>query len=189
MISGAFFEPSSGGGGGGSISVSVSPQSASLSAGQSQQFTATVTGTSNQNVIWTISPTVGSISGGLYTAPSTISNNQSVTVTATSQADGNTAGTASINLTESSSVAGVYCCLDDQIGTTRVIAEVPQGQNTATLCYDADFYPFGGEREVTDSYPQNYKFTGKERDTESNLDNFGARYYASASRRTRWAIS
>jgi RHS repeat-associated protein len=27
--------------------------------------------------------------------------------------------------------------------------------------------------------PSAYKFTGKERDSESGLDNFGARYYAS----------
>jgi hypothetical protein len=27
---------------------------------------------------------------------------------------------------------------------------------------------------------QNYKFTGKERDGESGLDEFGARYYSSA---------
>jgi len=45
--------------------------------------------------------------------------------------------------------------------------------------YDADFDPFGGEHVVTNTCPQNYKFTGKERDTESNLDNFEARYYSS----------
>src|SRR6202035_3442774 len=28
--------------------------------------------------------------------------------------------------------------------------------------------------------PQNYKFTGKERDSESGLDNFGARYFGSS---------
>jgi RHS repeat-associated protein len=30
------------------------------------------------------------------------------------------------------------------------------------------------------SIPESYKFTGKERDSESGLDNFGARYNASA---------
>ncbi|MGH9690907.1 MAG: RHS repeat-associated core domain-containing protein [Candidatus Acidiferrales bacterium] len=48
------------------------------------------------------------------------------------------------------------------------------------VCHDADYYPHGGERDIADSCPQNYKFTGKERDAETNLDNFGARYYASA---------
>jgi RHS repeat-associated protein len=61
-----------------------------------------------------------------------------------------------------------------------VMAEVPSGSTTATLCYDADFYPFGVERPYTNMCSQNYKFTGKERDTESNLDNFGARYNSSA---------
>jgi len=67
----------------------------------------------------------------------------------------------------------------DQLGTSRSLAEVASGTTTATLCYDADFYPFGGERAYTNTCAQNYKFTGKERDSESGLDNFGARYYAS----------
>jgi RHS repeat-associated protein len=51
--------------------------------------------------------------------------------------------------------------------------------NAGFICYDADFYPFGGERAITNTCPQNYKFTGKERDYESGLDNFGARYMSS----------
>ena len=48
-------------------------------------------------------------------------------------------------------------------------------------CYDADFYPYGGEiTPHTNTCTQNYKFTGKERDSESGLDNFGARYNSSA---------
>lgn len=47
-----------------------------------------------------------------------------------------------------------------------------------TLCYDADFTPFGGERAYTNNCPaQNYKFEGKERDQETQNDNFGAREY------------
>jgi RHS repeat-associated protein len=44
-----------------------------------------------------------------------------------------------------------------------------------------DYYPFGGERLVysTSAGNNNLKFTGKERDPESGLDNFGARYYSS----------
>jgi RHS repeat-associated protein len=51
---------------------------------------------------------------------------------------------------------------------------------STTPCYDADFYPFGGERAYTNSCPQNYKFTGKERDPESGLDDFEARFYGSS---------
>ena len=50
----------------------------------------------------------------------------------------------------------------------------------ATIEEESDFYPFGGERVITDLLPdQRYKFTGKERDPESGLDYFGARYYSS----------
>ena len=81
------------------INVSVSPPGVTLFASQTQQFSASVTGTSNTAVTWSISPNSGSISSsGLYTAPSTISANQTVTVTATSKADGATKGTATVTL-------------------------------------------------------------------------------------------
>jgi len=53
---------------------------------------------------------------------------------------------------------------------------------TATICeQDIDYYPYGGvENDYCPNVAQNYKFTGKERDTESGLDNFGARYSASS---------
>jgi RHS repeat-associated protein len=52
---------------------------------------------------------------------------------------------------------------------------------TGTVGYDADFYPFGGERNpYTNTISQHFKFEGKERDSETNNDDFGARYYSSA---------
>ena len=46
---------------------------------------------------------------------------------------------------------------------------------------ESDFYPFGGERVICDrGIGNNYKFTGKERDPETGLDDFEARYYSSA---------
>jgi hypothetical protein len=82
------------------VGVSVTPAVVTRSAGQTQQFTASVTGSSNTAVTWTISPNVGSISSsGLYTAPATISAQQTVTVTATSQADLNSSGRATVTLT------------------------------------------------------------------------------------------
>ena len=81
------------------VSVTVSPNSTSLSAGQTQQFTSTVTGSSNTSVTWTLSPAVGTVtSGGLYTAPSSISTSQTVTLTATSAAQTSATGTAAISL-------------------------------------------------------------------------------------------
>ncbi|MGA8368162.1 MAG: RHS repeat-associated core domain-containing protein, partial [Candidatus Acidiferrales bacterium] len=70
----------------------------------------------------------------------------------------------------------VFYYLTDHLGSSREIVEA--GQTTA--CYDADFYPFGGERAYTNTCQQNYKFTGKERDPESGLDDFEARYYGSS---------
>jgi len=63
---------------------------------------------------------------------------------------------------------------EDFLGTSRVMLT-----SSGAVCYDADFYPFGGERAYTNSCSQNYKFEGKERDTETNNDDFGARYYSS----------
>jgi RHS repeat-associated protein len=51
----------------------------------------------------------------------------------------------------------------------------------------SDYYPFGGERPIPSCCPTNpggvnvpFMFTGKERDSESGLDNFGARYLGSS---------
>jgi RHS repeat-associated protein len=85
----------------------------------------------------------------------------------------------------------VFYYLLDQVDSSRVIAEVPSGQTTATMCYDADLEPYGGEHAYINTCSQNYKFTGKERDSESDLDNFGARYYASTTGRFMspdWAL-
>ena len=43
------------------------------------------------------------------------------------------------------------------------------------------YYPYGGEISQTGSgFANNYKFAGKERDSESLLDNFGPRFHASS---------
>jgi len=55
---------------------------------------------------------------------------------------------------------------------------------SGVVCYDADFYPYGGERPYTNSCSTVYKFEGKERDTETGNDDFGARYYSN--RFGRW---
>jgi RHS repeat-associated protein len=60
----------------------------------------------------------------------------------------------------------------DHLGTSRVVTNA-----SGTILDDADFYPFGKERPVTSSSGNNYKFTGKERDAESGLDFFRARFY------------
>jgi RHS repeat-associated protein len=66
----------------------------------------------------------------------------------------------------------------DHLGAARIVAN-----SSGSVLDDSDFYPFEGERVVTSSSGSNYKFTGKERDSESGLDNFGARYYSSSAGR------
>lgn len=61
---------------------------------------------------------------------------------------------------------------EDFLGSSRVLV-----QSNGALCYDADFTPYGGERAYTATCSQNYKFQGKERDTETQNDDFGAREY------------
>jgi len=83
-------------------------------------------------------------------------------------------GTARVARIDSS--GNIFYSFTDHLGTSREV--VQSGQTTP--CYDADFYPFGGEIIYTNTCSQNYKFTGKERDTESGLDNFDARYLGSS---------
>src|SRR5271170_1163437 len=73
----------------------------------------------------------------------------------------------------------VFYYAQDALGTTDGMVEITANDATETFCYDADFYPYGGEKVYTNTCPQNYKFEGKERDTESGNDDFGARYYSS----------
>ena len=69
----------------------------------------------------------------------------------------------------------IYYYAEDVLGSSRTIVQPGQ----TSVCYDADFYPYGGERDITVTCSPNYKFEGKERDTETDNDDFGARYYTS----------
>ena len=73
------------------------------------------------------------------------------------------------------SSGNVYYYFGDQIGSSRTITN-----GTGTICYDADFYPFGGELTFgTVTCGQNYKFAGMERDSETSHDHTMFRQYAS----------
>jgi RHS repeat-associated protein len=62
----------------------------------------------------------------------------------------------------------------DHLGTASVVTD-----NLGVIKDESDYYPYGGEMVITNSDSNRYKFTGKERDSESGLDNFGARYFTS----------
>jgi hypothetical protein len=85
------------------VGVTIAPSSVSLGAGASATFSASVTGTSNSAVTWLMSPSVGTLVNGVYTAPATISSSQTVTVMANSSADNTKTATATVNLTPASS--------------------------------------------------------------------------------------
>ena len=72
------------------------------------------------------------------------------------------------------SSSNVVYYFSDHLGTTHVVTD-----SAGTIQDDSDFYPFGGERAYTSVSGNNYKFSGKQRDSESGLDYFGARYYSS----------
>ena len=87
------------------IVVSVAPASGTVQTGASLQFQATVSGSANQAVSWSVNniaggdPTSGTIDGtGLYRAPATAPPTGSVTITATSAANGTSLGSALITI-------------------------------------------------------------------------------------------
>ena len=63
----------------------------------------------------------------------------------------------------------------DHLGSADVITNA-----SGTITKESDYYPYGGEIPVITGDSNRYKFSGKERDTESGLDNFGARYDSSS---------
>ncbi len=68
----------------------------------------------------------------------------------------------------------VHYYISDHLGSATVIASASGVADEESI-----YFPYGGERWTTGSDPNHYKFTGKERDTETGLDYFGARYYGS----------
>jgi RHS repeat-associated protein len=75
------------------------------------------------------------------------------------------------------SANAVHYYFSDHLGSHGVVENA-----TGSTCeQDIDYYPYGGvEHDYCATVAQNYKFTGKERDSESGLDHFGARHNASA---------
>ena len=89
--------------------VQVAPSSISLYASQSEQFT--VPGTCDATITWSLpAGSLGTLtSAGLYMAPSAVSSQQTVTVSATSQSNGSSLGSAQVTLTASAAAAHTCC--------------------------------------------------------------------------------
>ena len=81
------------------IIVSITPSSVTLGQAQTQQFTAALLNTTNQSVVWSLAPPLGSVSpAGTYIAPVTITNPQTVAIIGTSLSDASKSASASIQL-------------------------------------------------------------------------------------------
>ena len=65
----------------------------------------------------------------------------------------------------------------DHLGSTSIVSG-----SAGVVKNESDYTPFGAEISIKSNLgvAQGYKFTGKERDSESELDEFGARYYRSS---------
>jgi RHS repeat-associated protein len=61
----------------------------------------------------------------------------------------------------------------DHLKTASVITD-----SAGNITEDDDYYPWGGELQFVNGDSNHYKFTGKERDAETGLDYFGARFYS-----------
>ena len=67
----------------------------------------------------------------------------------------------------------VHYYLSDHLGSTSIVVSA-----AGAVENESEYYPWGGELKFSSNDSGNhYKFTGKERDSETNLDYFGARYY------------
>jgi RHS repeat-associated protein len=62
------------------------------------------------------------------------------------------------------SSGNVYYYFGNALGSSAITTA------TGSICYDADFYPFGWELAITNTCGQNYKFAAMERDSGSGLD-------------------
>ena len=67
----------------------------------------------------------------------------------------------------------MFYYFSDHLKTASVITDA-----SGTIKAESDYYPWGGELQFTNNDSNHYKFTGKERDAETGLDYFGARYYS-----------
>jgi RHS repeat-associated protein len=139
------------------VSVSVTPATATLYSGQTVQLTATVANTSNTAVTWSIAPEgVGTLSAsGLYTAPATITAAQTLTVTASSQADPTKSAPATIMLEPAPCTMSAY-------GNRRTLTidhtKVPNTDQTDYPMLVTGVYPFlatvanGGQVQNANGY-------------------------------------
>jgi RHS repeat-associated protein len=75
---------------------------------------------------------------------------------------------------ETQGSSGVLYYFSDYLKTTDIVTD-----SAGNILNESDLSPWGGELQIAHNDGNHYLFTGKERDQESGLDYFGARYYRS----------
>jgi photosystem II stability/assembly factor-like uncharacterized protein len=118
------------------VSVNVSPASGSVQVARTLQLIATVTGTSNQGVTWAVNGTAGGnsssgtvSSSGLYSAPTSVPNPGTVTVSATSVADSTKSGSAGVQIVPPPSPAGTWSRIAPFGGIISNLTVDPRARN------------------------------------------------------------
>jgi Big-like domain-containing protein len=123
------------------VALVVSPKAASLYATETQQFTATVTNHVNKSVTWAVSGSAcaGAACGtvdanGLYSAPSSVASELTVSLVAASVADSSRADTATIML-KPIAVTVSPKAVNVQAGTTKQFSATVQGSSNANVTW------------------------------------------------------
>ena len=117
--------------------ITISPKTVTLYPGQTHQFTSTVVNHVTKTVTWSVSgascggEACGTIDGnGLYTAPSSISNEVNVSVVVTSTADTTKSDTAVVTLKPITVTVSPKTANVAVTGTQQFAATVQGGTNT-----------------------------------------------------------
>ena len=125
----------------------ISPSNAVLNPGGTQQFKSSVTGTTNTAIIWEVNgkmggaATTGTISNdGLYTAPMTVSQPTSFTITAMSAADNTitSSATATVNPTGMVSVTITPKSANLSVGATQPFTASVSGSSNTAVTWSVD---------------------------------------------------
>ena len=88
---------------------------------------------------------------------------------------GGSSCSSTVYVTTNSGIATVHYYISDHLGSSSLVVN-----SNGAVEEEEMFYPYGGERWTSGNDPNHYKFTGKERDSETGLDYSGARYYGSS---------
>ncbi len=133
------------------ITVSCNPTDVTVLG--TSQCTATVLNSSSTLVNWTVSGTGnGSInSGGLYTAPATVpaSNNNVVTITATSQVQASLTATQSVTIVAAVAISAVICSDVSPPVPTATVSSGNQLDCTATASTGASVPVFWSDADTS----------------------------------------